>query len=137
METSDYLEKAHHNEDFLGTVDKDIFADWYVTACFYVALHYVNAFISVHLKSGFCSHEKVKNVLNPNGAFPVLRAPKNIYQDYLELQNLSRKARYMQVGDNEKSVCKFMKPKHAALASGLMDSVRTFMLAKVVKDTKP
>lgn len=57
MNRSDYLAKARHNEEFLESIDKNRFCDWWVTASFYVALHYVNAFVSVSIKSGFCSHE--------------------------------------------------------------------------------
>lgn len=127
METSDYLEKAHHNEEFLSTIDKNKFADWYVTVCFYVSLHYVNAFISRKMKSGFCSHEKVKRILHPEGSFVDLRMDKDAYLDYLQLQNLSRKARYMQIGDASETICKKMKPRHADSASSLMSSVKNYI----------
>ena len=74
MNRSDYLAKARHNEEFLESIDKDRFCDWWVTASFYVALHYVNAFVSVSIKSGFCSHEKIKSILHPQGSvsFPII-----------------------------------------------------------------
>ena len=50
------------------------------------------------------------------------------------LQNLSRKARYMQVGDHEDSVCRLMKPKHVQKAEKLMNSVRTYVLGRLPKD---
>lgn len=133
MEPSDYLAKAKHNEGFLESIDRERFCDWWVTASFYVALHYVNAFVSVSIKSGFCSHEKIKNLLHPEGNFPDLRFPKDKFEDYMLLQNLSRKARYMQVGDHEDSVCKLMKPKHVARAERLMDSVRSYVMSRLPK----
>lgn len=74
MNRSDYLAKARHNEEFLESIDKDRFCDWWVTASFYVALHYVNAFVSVSIKSGFCSHEKIKSILHPQGSvsYPII-----------------------------------------------------------------
>lgn len=131
MQTSDYIEKAKHNENFLSNVELEKFSDWYVTVCFYIALHYVNAFISVSLKSGFCSHEKVKQIIHPDGKIVNLRIDRNVYLDYLELQNLSRKARYMQIGDHEEGCCKRMKPKHAKNALSLMESVRGFINSKI------
>ena len=133
MEPSDYLAKAKHNEEFLESIDRERFCDWWVTASFYVALHYVNAFVSVSIKSGFCSHEKIKNLLHPEGNFPDLRFPKDKFEDYMLLQNLSRKARYMQVGDHEDSVCKLMKPKHVARAERLMGSVRSYVMSRLPK----
>lgn len=134
MEQNDYLAKARHNEEFLSTIDRDRFCDWWVTASFYVALHYVNAFVSVSIKSGFCSHEKIKSILHPEGNFPDLRFPREKFEDYMLLQNLSRKARYMQVGDHEDSVCKLMKPKHVARAERLMESVRSYVLSRLLKE---
>ena len=134
MNRSDYLAKAHHNEEFLESIDKDRFCDWWVTASFYVALHYVNAFVSVSIKSGFCSHEKIKSILHPQGSFTDLRFPRDKFEDYMLLQNLSRKARYMQVGDHEDSVCRLMKPKHVQKAEKLMNSVRTYVLSRLPKD---
>ena len=133
MEVIDYLAKARHNEEFLGTIDRERFCDWWVTACFYIALHYVNAFVSVSIKSGFCSHEKIKNILHPEGNFQNLRFPREKFEDYMLLQNLSRKARYMQVGDHEDSVCKLMKPKHVARAKRLMESIRCYVLSRLPK----
>lgn len=135
MDRSDYLAKARHNEEFLATIDRDRYSDWWVTASFYVALHYVNAFVSVSLKSGFCSHEKIKSILHPEGRFVDLRFPRDTFDDYLQLQNLSRKARYMQVGDHEDSVCKLMKPKHVQKAEKLMNSVRSYVLSRLPKDS--
>lgn len=134
MNRSDYLAKARHNEEFLESIDKNRFCDWWVTASFYVALHYVNAFVSVSIKSGFCSHEKIKNILHPQGSFTDLRFPRDKFEDYMLLQNLSRKARYMQVGDHEDSVCRLMKPKHVQKAEKLMNSVRTYVLSRQPKD---
>lgn len=32
-----------HNYEFIQTINKDEYKDWFITVCFYIALHYVDA----------------------------------------------------------------------------------------------
>ena len=48
----DHVIQARHNEEFLAEIDHAKFPDWAITACFYSAVHWVEAAIRVaeHLK---------------------------------------------------------------------------------------
>mgnify|MGYP002507813409 CR=1 FL=1 len=132
MEAETYLCKAVSNEAFAKSLEAGAeFNDWIVTAHFYTALHYVNAYLSSHMRAGFCSHEKVKTILSPYGAFHAFRFPEGVFADYLELQNLSRRARYLKIGDDDTSALVKVKPRHAEKARRLMESVRAHVQLKM------
>ena len=84
-----HLAQAQHNEELYhhlsGTTPR--FIDWQITALFYAALHYVDAYLarfSIHPSS----HEERSMWM---GRESIL---KTIYTAYRDLQNRSRDARY-------------------------------------------
>ncbi len=49
-EKDEHLKKAADNEKFLKYIEKsDIdFPDWYVTCLYYIAIHYLEAYLAIH-----------------------------------------------------------------------------------------
>lgn len=86
---AEHLGKARENEEFarsLGTTTR-CSIEWSVTANFYAALHYVQAYFAAR---------QITFKLHTNRATALARGAKlnGIYQDYRELQDLSEAARY-------------------------------------------
>jgi hypothetical protein len=92
----EHIVQANRNLLFLEKVNINIkdSIDWQVTACFYTALHLVNAHISFN-NLQYRRHTEVKNVLNPFNTLSILKLPENEYVAYVSLQSLSRRARYL------------------------------------------
>ncbi|HTH82456.1 MAG TPA: hypothetical protein VL490_05955 [Mucilaginibacter sp.] len=67
--------------------------DWQVTTAYYVAVHLMNAHLAKTANLHYTTHDKVKNAL-----FNVLSPAKidqTIYLEYVKLENLSRRSRYL------------------------------------------
>jgi len=45
-EATRYIQQAEHNHSFTVVIDKENYKDWFITGCFYMAVHYVNAYAS-------------------------------------------------------------------------------------------
>jgi hypothetical protein len=92
----DHIQQANRNLIFLSSINnsiKDSF-DWQVTACFYTALHFVNAHLSKYGLQ-YRKHKDVNFALNfANTASPA-RLPEDEYVAYTALQSLSRRSRYL------------------------------------------
>ena len=84
----DHLDQARHNLDFLQSFDKEVFSDWTVTVCFYVAVHFANALIQTRKPMHPGNHADRERELAG------LNEWRLIYADYCELSNKSQKARY-------------------------------------------
>jgi hypothetical protein len=86
---AEHLEKAKHNEAFISSLDitSATGAEWAVTAAFYAALHYVQAYF-VSVGCGYITHSNRSSALS--------RDPRlnGVYDEYRELENASRDARY-------------------------------------------
>ena len=84
-----HLDKAERNEAFALTQDHSVAtpAEWAITANFYSALHYIQAYF-VSVGKNYVTHDTRDSALR--------RDPKlaPIYDDYRELKSLSREARY-------------------------------------------
>lgn len=99
-----YVNKARHNQRlvaFLEEQGQDGFPDWVVVVMFYVALHWLSAWLSNQgrSKGDFGSHGDMRTLIYPNPK-PHLK-PKNhipvtwnVYNAYDELFDLSVTARY-------------------------------------------
>ena len=90
MPTRDeHIRKAKHNESFISSFDLNStpFLDWVVTAIFYAALHYLDAYLAENNKHP--GTHQVRNSLfskDPNLA--------TLWNSYQDLENDSREARY-------------------------------------------
>ena len=76
-----------HNEDFVKDTDNPYF-DWKVTGMFYVAVHYVDAYLDKAI--GYSPDTHAKRMT----AIAKMAPLKNVLYDYRELLNESRSARY-------------------------------------------
>ena len=86
---SDHLNKARHDETFVSSLDIDStsFIDWAITAMFYAALHYVEAYFATqgkHSPDHRIRDSSIRRDLNI----------RKIFNDYNELKNFSINARY-------------------------------------------
>jgi hypothetical protein len=84
----EHKNKATENENFLATFPSTtVGIEWAITATFYAALHYVQAYFAISGQS-FSSHGSRNTAI---GKDPIISV---IYDDYLNLYNISRDARY-------------------------------------------
>jgi len=84
----EHKSKAEQNEYFVSTLGNPFF-DWQVTALFYSALHYIQAYFAA---KGISPPPSTHTIRNNHVANTPQLAP--IYVDYRELQDESRSARY-------------------------------------------
>ncbi len=93
--TTDHKDKAEHNQKFLGSIDRKVFPDWFVTVCFYKALHLVEM---VFAKDGKHSdnHRDRHDALK--------REHPDIWLEYLPIYTQSRRARYKVRSINQQTV---------------------------------
>lgn len=128
--TDDHLEKCKENLNFLATLQRDhpdSFFDWKITSAFYSALHLMvhilliteeernpSSFDPSDAIHSYRSHIRMKTYFTPederNEEYDDSRIPppledwkwSNIYQtDYTELEQLSKKSRYINYNENE------------------------------------
>ena len=125
----DHIHQAKRNLQFLSEVTEQpksqVFYDWQVTCCFYVAVHLVNAHLSVH-GIQYRSHVDVSDALNPEKRLSVSRVPENVYLAYTKLRNLSRRSRYLYSEDNPDQVGHAFE-KHVAKAIRHLDTILKFV----------
>jgi len=91
-----HLKKAQNNERFFNhfDLDKTPFLDWVVTGIFYSALHYIRAIASMHNFENIASYGEIDNLFN---RLSILKLNPTIYDDYRQLKDDSRDARYEMV----------------------------------------
>lgn len=84
-----HLQKATENEKFAQTIDTNTVAgiEWAITVKFYIALHYIQAYLASKGQNYF-RHESRGDAIERD---PKIR---NAYDDYRELYDISRDARY-------------------------------------------
>lgn len=94
---SEHIGQAKHNLKFIEELNRNVtnFWDWQVTACFYVAVHVINAHLAKELDIHYRKHTEVFNAINPFN--PTARAAirKEEYLAFKTLNNLSRRSRYL------------------------------------------
>jgi hypothetical protein len=85
--SADHILQAQHNEAFYQVIDKNAYSDWAMTALFYAALHYIDAFLDrVGIDAG--GHDqRDKEVRDRKELRP-------IWPQYHYLKNRSINARY-------------------------------------------
>ena len=103
MRTKQHLDKAQHNEDFFNHFDLDTtpYLDWIITGIFYSALHYIRAVASKHNFENIASYGDLDNLFN---RLSILKRSPPIYQDYRQLKDDSREARYEVIKLNKNDV---------------------------------
>jgi hypothetical protein len=86
----EHLTKSVQNEEFAASLDPStvVRIEWRITALFYAALHYVQAY--------FGSRSSIAPMTHQRRAGAIERDPliSGAYDDYRELEDLSREARY-------------------------------------------
>lgn len=92
----DHITQANRNLNFLSAINRNVTdcCDWQVTACFYAALHLVNAHLSKY-NLQYRKHKDVNYALNFASTTSPARLPENEYLAYTALQSLSRRSRYL------------------------------------------
>jgi hypothetical protein len=83
-----HLDQAAHNEAFFTAIDLGVYSDWAVTALFYSALHYVDAYLAQEGYADPGDHDVRDDLMK---RFATTRA---IWQHYRRLKSFSRSARY-------------------------------------------
>lgn len=83
-----HLNQANHNEAFFDSIDLNTYSDWAVTALFYGALQYIDAYLASvgYVDPG--SHDVRDSLVrryNPT---------RQVVREYFRLKNFSRTARY-------------------------------------------
>ena len=89
----EHLRQAEHNEDFVGTFDltRTPYLDWAVTVIFYAALHYIRALAARYHFRNISRYGELDRVFE---RFVVFRRNPGVYEDYRQLKDDSRAARY-------------------------------------------
>lgn len=61
--TDEHIIKAEHNKKFLNTLDLETteFTDWYVIILFYIAIHYIDAYLYKSFRCNPADHELRNN----------------------------------------------------------------------------
>lgn len=89
---SKHIERAENNESFYNQFNLATtpFIDWAITALFYSALHYIDAYLAKYPAGGIhpASHGKREKFLACDNF------TQNIYPSYRELRDRSEDARY-------------------------------------------
>ncbi|MCZ6479114.1 MAG: hypothetical protein O6929_01720 [candidate division NC10 bacterium] len=89
----EHLRQAEHNEDFVGTFDltRTPYLDWAATVIFYAALHYIRALAARHRIRNISRYAEMDNLFD---RLMVFRRNPGVYEDYRQLKDDSRAARY-------------------------------------------
>jgi hypothetical protein len=91
LQQTQHLSKSQQNEEFADALDisQQIALEWAITAKFYSALHFVQAYlVSRSTTNTPVSHGARATAIQRDAMI------SGAYEDYRELQDLSREARY-------------------------------------------
>lgn len=120
----EHLSKAAHNEQFAEKLSKDgqyaNYRDWVVTAYFYSAIHYVEAFLASKSPPVHSSRHRIRD--DEIATDPQLLP---IYDDYRELKDHSSNARYDMWNPTPIDISKYVVPIHGAIKSHLLGVIPT------------
>jgi hypothetical protein len=117
LETSyRHINWARQNEEFAKSLDPkfNIDANWAITAVFYAAVHYVDAYFAARGQRPV-DHDEREQKLNRDDFFASVR------KIYKELKRLSREARYEMAPYGEKEVRQ---------SQALLEHIRSLVLTK-------
>ncbi len=90
LSKSEHLTKSQQNEEFVKTIDVSqmIGIEWAITVKFYAALHYVQAYFASRSGRTPATHDRRATAIQRD---PLI---SGAYDDYRELEDISREARY-------------------------------------------
>ena len=95
----EHLTKAKHDEEFVSSLDLSTtpYLDWAITALFYAALHYVEAYFAT-MKRHSPDHRTRDSAVQRDSRI------RGIYDDFNELKNHSINARYYMIRFSESDI---------------------------------
>lgn len=126
----DHVAQANCNLVFLKEINnKSKFFDWQVTACFYIAVHLVNAHLAQKANLHYKSHTETKSAINPDNNMSIAPFSEIAFDSYISLEKLSRRSRYLcndkqGQDDNTKSFLTYEK--HVGKAIKRLDVVMDY-----------
>ncbi len=125
-----HIEQVKKNLSFLQQTNciKLEFWDWQVTISFYVGVHVVNAHLAYVGNFHYRTHEHVKHEINPYNSKSDCTIPQDIYLDYVKLEGLSRRSRYLcdNNSQNKDSNAHFTFDKHFAKSVKCLDRLLNY-----------
>jgi hypothetical protein len=91
-----HFDQALENIGFVQKVSENHTNElrWKITAAYYTAYHLIQAFLAQKANLHPDTHTKLKGFIAPQSIFTTTRLPAAIYTSFIELEILSRKARY-------------------------------------------
>lgn len=117
---AEHISKAEHNENFATTLNSDgsypDYRDWVVTAYFYSAVHYVEAYLATLGK-----HSPDHRIRDADIGSDASLQP--IYNDYRALKDDSTNARYSMWNPTPLDVTNGIKPGHEAIKAHLLSII--------------
>lgn len=119
-----HIDKSIHNFEFLEQVNSNIpkSIDWQVTVCYYTSLHLINAHLA-EFGVQYRTHKDVQRSLDPTNPTSIVKIDEEPYLKYLELEMLSRRARYMTHGGNPSIRPAIVTDKHLAKCIRALDLI--------------
>lgn len=92
-QAENHKSQAEHNYEFIQQIDRGLFQDWFITVCFYMALHYVDAHAILR---NIAFENQKEDEVSPHikRLRYVRRNLPQLYLGYNRLYNESRSARY-------------------------------------------
>lgn len=119
-----HIDKSIHNFEFLEQINSNITnsIDWQVTVCYYTALHLINAHLA-EFGIQYRTHKEVQSILDPTNPTSIVKIEEEPYLKYLELEMLSRRARYMTHGGNPSPKPAIITEKHLSKCIRALDTI--------------
>lgn len=124
-----HLQQAKNNLIFLKDInDKSKYFDWQVTACFYTAVHLIDAHLAKCADLHYRTHEETKLAINPDNKLTLCKIEEQVYDIYVSLEKLSRRARYLcnENGQHEKVKPFLTYEKHVSRAISRLNSIMEY-----------
>lgn len=119
-----HVDKSIHNFEFLEQINSNIpnSIDWQVTVCYYTGLHLINAHLA-EFGVQYRTHRNVQGILDPTNQTSIVKIDELPYLKYLELEMLSRRARYMTHAGNPSPRPAIITDKHLAKSIRALDTI--------------
>lgn len=116
----DHISKAQHNEQFAGKVEQTLssYRDWALTAYFYSALHYVEAYLATKTPPVHSPDHRARD--DEFVRDPVL---SQIFAEYSDLKNDSTNARYQVYSVSPIDITKYAIPNHTRIKSYILSQL--------------
>ena len=122
-----HIEQTAKNLKFFQEINtKSDFFDWQVTALYYSAIHLMNAHIAKVGNLHYQSHSELKKALNPDYPLSIGKIPESIFDHYISLEKLSRRARYLsneRTNEQDGSIAFFTFEKHVSKAIQKLNTI--------------